>query len=93
MYCDFCGSPTESTQLREVNAPPISMLVLDGENIIGEADSPDNWLACPACHIRIINKDYESIINDVVCQSPDPRFRIEMHDILLKCYKEMSVLQ
>jgi len=78
----------EATRAHQLSAPPMAV-VLPG---VGYWVSPDQWCACDICYGRLMLRDYDSIVADVVSSFPE-QVRPAVSSLLNTVYRLVSVIQ
>jgi hypothetical protein len=93
MFCDFCNEPVESTQCYSVHGEPMA-LILSGDGVTVEMNSPDDWCACAACFHRLAAHDFSTIAQGVTSSLCLPESVAKPLEAgLVKMYSALSILQ
>jgi hypothetical protein len=93
LSCDFCNTDVPTTEAYVVHGEPMA-LILSGDGVIVEMNSPDDWCACAACFHRLAAHDYTTIARSVtnsLCLPESVAHSLERG--LVEMYSRLSILQ
>jgi hypothetical protein len=93
MFCDFCSEPVESTMAYIVHGEPMA-LILSGDGVTVEMNSPDDWCVCAVCFHRLAAHDFQGIAHSVSLSLSLPDSIAKPLECgLAEIYSRLSILQ